>query len=108
LAHSGRAYTAAWEKTHWDLAAVAMYLAGYAVRRRVDGSGTVSVYNRNYYIGQIHERKTVDVMFDPKAWEWVFADEEGRQLRHRPASEISRKTVLGLVVTHRRQRTGGR
>jgi hypothetical protein len=42
--------------------------------------GSVSLYNRNPYIGGIHERKTVYVMFDPEVREWIFADEEGRQL----------------------------
>jgi hypothetical protein len=46
-------------------------------------------------------------MFDPEAFEWIFADEEGRQLRHQPATEISRETILGLMVTHRRTRTEG-
>ena len=107
LAHSGRAYTPAWERVHWALAAVAAHLAGYAVRRRVDRSGTVSLYNQNYYVGKIHERKTVYVMFDPEVFEGIFAAEEGRQLRHQPATEISRETILGLTVTHRRKRTDG-
>ena len=51
LAHSGRAYTRAWERAHWSLEAVAAHLAGYAVPRQVNTSGTVSVYNRNHYVG---------------------------------------------------------
>jgi hypothetical protein len=43
LAHSGRSYTRAWERAHWSLGAVTAHLAGYAVPRRVDKSGTVSV-----------------------------------------------------------------
>lgn len=103
LAHSGRAYTPAWERAHWSLAAVAAHLAGYAVPRKVDKSGTVSVYNRNHYVGKIHQGKVVHVMFDPEAGEWIFADEKGQQLRSRPASEISRETIIGLKVTHRRK-----
>jgi hypothetical protein len=105
LAHSGRAYTPAWEGEHWSLAAVGAHLAGYAVPRRVDKSGTVSVYNRTHYVGRIHERKTVHVMFDPEAGEWIFADEKGQQLRSRPAREISREAIMGLQVTHRRKGT---
>lgn len=75
--------------------------------RRVDKSGTVSVYNRNHYVGKIHAGKTVHVMFDPVALEWIFTDEKGRQLRSRPAAEISRKTIIGLMVTHRRKGTDG-
>ena len=65
------------------------------------------MYNQNYYVAKIHERKTVYVMFDPEVFEWIFADEEGRQLRHQPATEISRETILSLTVTHRRKRTDG-
>jgi hypothetical protein len=46
LSHSGRSYTSAWERTHWDLAAVWAHLSGYAVPRHVDISGKVSLYNR--------------------------------------------------------------
>jgi transposase InsO family protein len=103
LAHSGRAYTPAWERSHWSLAAVGAHLAGYVVPRRVDSSGMVSVYGRNHYVGKIHNGKTVYVMFDPEACEWIFADERGRQWRTRPAEEISRGAILGLRVTHRRK-----
>jgi hypothetical protein len=101
LAHSGRGYTPEWEETHWNLAAVAAHLAGYAVRRRVDGTGSISLYNRNHYIGSIHKRKTVYVMFDPEVLEWVVADEEGRQVSRQAATKISRADIMGLTVTHR-------
>jgi len=101
LAHSGRGYTPEWEERHWDLAAVAAHLAGYAVRQRVDGTGSISLYNRNHYVGIIHKRKTVYVMFDPEVLEWVVADEEGRQVSRRAATRISREDIMGLTVTHR-------
>jgi hypothetical protein len=105
LAHSGREYSARWEEAHWSLEAVGAHLASYAVPRRVDKSGTVSVYNRNHYIGKIHQGRVVYVMFDPEAREWIFGDEKGQQLRSRPASEISREAIRGLMVTNRRHRT---
>ena len=98
LAHSGRDYTPEWEERHWSLAAVAGHLAGYAVRRRVDGRGTISLYNRNHYVGIIHKRKTVYVMFDPEVFEWVVADEEGRQVSRQAATRISRENIMGLTV----------
>jgi hypothetical protein len=105
LAHSGRAYTPAWEHEHWDLAAVTAHLAGYAVRRQVNTSGTVSIYNRNHYVSKKYAGETVHVMFDPEAIEWILADEKGQQLRSRPATEISREAIMGLAVTNRRKRT---
>lgn len=41
LAHSGRDYRAAWEKSHWNLAAVLDNLAEYVVPRQVDKNGEV-------------------------------------------------------------------
>jgi transposase InsO family protein len=107
LAPSGRVYSTAWERKHWSLAAVTAHLAGYAVRRRVDRCGLVSVYNRNYYVGVIHRGKDVFVMFDPELLEWIVVDAEGRQLRQQPAAEICRERIIGLTVTNRRKRTGG-
>jgi hypothetical protein len=107
LAHSGRSYTRAWERTHWSWEAVANHLAGYAVPRRVSKTGTVSLYNRNHYVGIIHAGKQVNIMFDPEVGEWIIADAKGQQLRRKAASEISRKTIMGLTVTHRRKRTDG-
>jgi hypothetical protein len=105
LAHSGRAYSTAWERKHWSLTLVATHLAGYAVRRRVDRCGLVSLYNRNLYVGVIHKGKDVFIMFDPERLEWVVADKEGRQLRRHPADEISQERIIGLTVTNRRRRT---
>jgi hypothetical protein len=105
LAHSGRPYTPAWERAHWSLATVAAHLSGYTLRREVDKSGTVSVYNRNRYVGKIHKGKTVHVMFDPEVYEWIFADDKGQQLRSLPATEITRKAIMALTVSHRRKGT---
>ena len=38
--------------------------------------------------------------------EWVFADDEGRQLRRQPAAAISRESIMGLAVTNRRRDRG--
>jgi hypothetical protein len=81
---------------------MAAHLAGYAVRRGVDVTGAVSLYNRNHYVGVIHKKKIVYVMFDPGTFEWVVADDEGRQLCRKAATEISRESVMSLTVTHRR------
>jgi hypothetical protein len=101
LVHSGRAYTPEWEEAHWSLARVAAALARYAVRRRVDSSGTISLHNRRHYIGVIHRKKYVYVMFDPETHEWIVADEEGRQLSRQPATRISREDIMNLTVSLR-------
>jgi len=101
LSHSGRAYTRGWERTNWSHQGVLEHLAGYAVVRRVDKGGMVSLYNRNYYIGTLHKGKTVYVMLDPSSCEWMACDEEGRQLSRWPANEVGKDRILQLDVTYR-------
>src|SRR5262249_21574521 len=50
LTHSGRLYRTAGERRQWDLEKVLVRLAEYAVVRRVDRSGMVSLYNRTRYV----------------------------------------------------------
>jgi hypothetical protein len=102
LKHSGRAYSRAWERKHWSLDLVLAHLAGYAVPRKVDKSGTVSLYNANHYVGKLHVGKLVYVMLDPQRREWIFADDKGQQLRTQPAEQICRQRIETLTVTNRR------
>jgi hypothetical protein len=101
LAHSGRPYDRDSEGSLWEWSRVAEHLSGYALARRVDRSGLVSLYNRGRYVGKIHHGKDVYVMYDPERNEWFFSDAEGRQLRRQPADELSRERVMDLRVTHR-------
>src|SRR5262249_54040221 len=70
LAHSGRRYSAAWERRHWSLERVTAALAGIVARRRVDCKGSITLYNRSYYVGVKQRGQTVLVLFDPEAREW--------------------------------------
>jgi len=105
LSHSSRSYSGAWERKNWSLVQVAQHLAEYAVPRRVDRKGLVWLYNRNHYVGRIHQGKVVYVTFDPELREWVFLDEKSNQLRQMAAPEISRGRIQNLRVTHRRRET---
>lgn len=98
LAHSGRRYSRAWERQHWDVGRVDTHLSAYAVSRRVDRTGSLSLYNRTQYVGVVHADQTVYVMFDPESREWLFTDLNGRELRRRPASEITQKRIVSLQV----------
>jgi hypothetical protein len=105
LVHSGRAYTPEWEAGHWDLSRVARAPASYAVRRRADATGTISLYNRRHYIGTLNRGKIVYAMFDPETCEWVVADHEGRQLSRPAATHINREAIMNLTVSLRDKRT---
>jgi transposase InsO family protein len=102
LAHSGRPYSAAWERRRWDLGAALGHLAGFVAVRRVDGKGMVSLYDRTYYVGPAQRGRAVYVQLDPAAREWVCADEADRQLRRWPAPELGRARIMRLEVSRRR------
>jgi hypothetical protein len=101
LRHSGRPYTRAWEGRHWSSRRVLDHLAGYAVVRRVDQTGDVSVYHRPHYVGSRHQGQQVYVMVDPVRVQWVFTDLQGRQLRVQPAEELSARRIRTLTVANR-------
>jgi hypothetical protein len=102
LAHSGRPYDRESETTLWKWSRVTEHLTSIVPLRRVDQSGRVSVYNRNHYVGRLHQGKDVYVMYDPDFNDWVFADRQGRQLNRRPADQLSPERVMSLNVSQRR------
>jgi hypothetical protein len=102
LAHSGRRYREAGEARAWSLGRVGEHLAGYAVPRRVDSQGKVSVYNRNIYVGVVHKGQPVWVQFDPEQEQWLISDSAGRQLRSVAAPEISAASIRSLQLAGRK------
>src|SRR5205823_2955669 len=106
LKHSGRVYSPRWERQHWRLALVLEHLAGYAVPRQVDSSGSVSIYNKTYYVGKCYTGTMVYVSVDPLRCEWLFRDAPGTQVRTQPAEQLSRERIVNLMVSARRQRSG--
>jgi hypothetical protein len=101
LWHSGRRYSRSWERQNWQQQRVLAHLAVYAVRRRVDKNGNVSLYHRPHYVGCMHQRKEVFVMVDPQRVEWLFVDSQGRQLRSQPAEELAAERIQSLTVSNR-------
>jgi hypothetical protein len=98
LRHSGRPYAAAQEEGQWRLEPVLRHLAGYAVTRRVDRTGQVSLYDRNYYVGVLHRGQDVYVQFDPQRREWLFSNRQGQCLRSQPAVEIEAPRIRALQL----------
>jgi len=98
LRHSGRPYAAAQEEGQWRLERVLEHLASYAVTRRVDRTGQVSVYDRNYYVGVLHRGREVYVQFDPQRREWLFSDRQGQCLRSQPAVGIEAAGIRALQL----------
>ena len=104
LQHSGRPYTRAWENNQWSLERALVHLSAYVVKRLVDKTGQVSLYNRNHYVGTLHAGKEVYVWFDPQQHEWIFADDQQHEVRRKPAPYLNREAIIHLEVTHRARR----
>jgi len=104
LAHSGREYSRRWERQHWSLAAVDALLSTVVVERRIDGTGSVSLYSRNHYVGRSWKGQTVYVRYDPPKRSWLFHTAEGLLLQHGPAPEISRGRIVDLTASDGRSK----
>lgn len=108
LRHSGRPYTAAQEEQQWQLEPVLQHLASYAVPRRVDSTGQVSLYDRNYYVGALHRGQEVYVQFDPQRREWLFNTRQGLFLRSQPAVGIEAASIRALQIAGTKHKRSGR
>ena len=95
-------YREADEAGAWCLGRVRDHLAEWAVPRRVDSQGKVSIYNRNIYVGVLYAGRDVWVQFDPGHGEWLINDGGGQQLRARPAPEIDAESIRGLRLSGRK------
>lgn len=105
LAHSGRVYRSEEEAMTWDLGRVLDHLADCVAVRRGDGSGTISLYNRNRYVSRALAGREVYVTLDPIEVEWVYSDGAGVCYRRQKAEELTAERITGLDVSHRRERT---
>jgi hypothetical protein len=93
-----RKYNRAKERTTWRWDFVTEHLRQYAIVRKVDGKGSVSLYNREHYVGTASAGRHVVVTYDGVEHEWEFHDAHGRMLRRRPAPELSGKRIYALDV----------
>jgi hypothetical protein len=103
LKHSGRRYDEAWEKRQWSQERAFDLLASHVAVRQVSRQGTVSLYNRNYYVGKAQAQQQVFVRFDPQQRCWLFCDRDNHLLNQHAAPEISAANILSLTVTYRRK-----
>jgi hypothetical protein len=103
LKHSGRPYDPRREGATWDLQKVWDLVGTHRVPRQVDRGGKLSVYNRPYSVRPVWAGRTVWVGFDPVEGQWTFQDAQGHEIRRQVAKELSRESVRGMEVTHRRK-----
>lgn len=98
LKHSGRDYTARWERRHWSWDRVLTHLSTYCVPRHVDQSGKIGLYHRKLFVGNRHCGRGVHLSFDPERLEWLVTDEQGNQLRAISATDWTPHAVRTLQV----------
>jgi transposase len=102
LRHSGRKYRVGQERQQWEASRAWAAVAQQVVKRRVDCTGCVSVYNRGRYVGKPYIGTQVYVSLDPTGPTWVIADEAGRQLRTHAAEELAGERIRSLSVACRK------
>jgi hypothetical protein len=85
----------------WNLERVKCHLAQYVVRRKVDPLGRVSLYNRPRPVSRAWIGRVLNVDFDADEGCWVVTADDGQQLRHIAAPEVSREAVMGLRMCYR-------
>jgi len=102
LRHSGRKYSSRREPSQWQASLAWEAVARQVVRRQVDCTGCVSVYNRGRYVGKQYIGTQVYVSLDPTGPTWVIADEAGRELRTHAAEELAAGRIRSLAVATRK------
>jgi hypothetical protein len=102
LQHSGHPYTRRWEQRNWDWSRVLELVSRQVVRRRVDASGSISLYHRTRYVGKPYVGKNIYISLDPTGPTWVFASEEGNEVRTHPADELNANRIRNLSVACRK------
>ncbi len=102
LRQSSRPYRRSRERLEWDVAPVLAFVSQQVVRRRVDCTGSVSLYHRSRYVGKPYIGTDVYVSLDPSGPTWVFADVDGRELRTHAADELTAERICGLSVATRK------
>jgi hypothetical protein len=98
LRHSGRSYSREWEEASWSLAAVESVLEGIVAKRRVGGTGQITLYYRRVYVGREQAGREVRVQYDKGSHMWVVIGADGRGLRAVPAVEVDREKIMTLTM----------
>lgn len=80
----------------WSLHRVHAYLQQGCWQRKVDASGRISLYNRNYKASRALAQQTVWVRFDPTSTQWVILNDRAEEVNRVEALEINPTTICQL------------
>jgi hypothetical protein len=96
LKHSGRSYTAEWERTSWSWGSVLDEVGKAVAPRRVDSGGKIGLYGGKLYVGTVNRGRDVVVHFDAAAVEWVISAADGVELCRRPLTQFDARVLCQL------------
>lgn len=113
LAHSGRPYHRSQEAAIWNVEYVRTKLAEYAVPRRINARGQISVYGRYCYVGRRYADQWAQVRLDAESGDWLFELANGLVLGRQSAgltyeSIVAQEFSASHPCVARRSRTSER
>jgi len=91
-----RPYQTPQEDQLWSLQQVYHYLALGAWSRKVDASGRISLYNRNYTVSRAHAGQTLWIRFHPSTAHWLCYDTSGHLVGQCASLEINPEVIRQL------------
>lgn len=91
-----RPYQTAQEDQLWSLQRVYHALALGAWPRKVDASGRISLYNRNYTVSRTYAGQTLWIRFHPTTAEWLCYDPKGQLVARCQSLEINPQVIRQL------------
>jgi hypothetical protein len=109
LSSNPRSYELAEEAKQWHLVRVLAYLSPQRWVRKVDSTGRISLYGRNYGVGRAYCAQQVYVHLDPCQRCWVMESSQGQRLANPAAEQLCEASICQMEVLYRkpsRQRSG--
>ncbi|NJR66951.1 MAG: transposase family protein [Leptolyngbyaceae cyanobacterium CRU_2_3] len=91
-----RPYRRSQEAQLCSLQRVYAYLAQGCWQRKVDASGRISLYNRNYTVARALAKQRLWVRFDASTGDWLVFDDAGREVARTLVLEINPTVICQL------------
>ena len=98
LAHSGRLYSAAWEREHWAWDAALAYLADGIARDGWIVAGRSGSTMSKMYEGAVIRGREQVVQFDEESAEWVISDPSSVGIVRRRLGEFNVASLRRLTI----------
>jgi hypothetical protein len=87
----------------WQLSRVGAWLARAVWQRKVDQTGTISIYNWPRRVGRASAGQTVSLRFELAGWQWVVSDQRGQVIQRLPAQELTTERICALAVSRKKR-----